>query len=194
MRKRRVKVRKHKRRLKSGGTTIVKKHSRKLKQSEDIWEISPHYPMKKHRKMEKIKTPKFKSPVEKYDYMWSNSKCTANCQAIYLPRNAILIRIEDQELKNIFGEEIYLLFERIWKSKIYRKYAHGSVYETISIGRLKHLLRKEVDPRILDKIKISTLDNIDNSSLKKNDLLLSRVGSKRSVGKPFLIQQDYEDT
>jgi hypothetical protein len=106
-------------------------------------------------------------------------------------RNLLKLLDKKEAIDERIAKMLYAILDILWKSERTKHYAHGTLQLSLNKRTLKNLLKEKVSPDLLEKIEISILDNIDNSTLKKNDLLLSRVGSERSVGKPFLILENY---
>ena len=140
--------------------------------------------------MKEIKTPPFDSPNWRSRFKRGNNKCDCSCSATSLPRNAIMIRLKPgvpEEVTTELTKKVYDLVTDMWKGGLFARESQGSCQDFITIARLK-----EMDPfkRIGKSITISTIDNLDNKSLRKGDILLSRIGSKKSIGKPFIIKEE----
>ncbi len=149
--------------------------------TEDYWKHvgrGSYAKYSKWRDMSKIKQPKFKAPFEITSFMRGNSSCDCRCEAKMLPRNTILV-------ESPTPERTYEALKNAWRRNKFGWLAHGSCQIAISKGLLKAPFSEVKE--ILRPTKLKCFDNIDNTKLKEGDILLTRIGSQRSVGKPHLI-------
>lgn len=148
---------------------------------EDIWNYvgrGSYAKYSKWRDMDKVKQPNFQSPTSFYRHMRGNNECVEMCRAKHLPRNAILVE-SDLPLK------VYSELVEHWEKGHLGFIAHGTCQLAITKGMLKAPYSKMKD--LLRDTKLTCIDNVDNTKLKSGDILLTQVGSERSVGKPHLI-------
>lgn len=154
------------------------------KDIEGIWYHFPepvlHGNISKIRVMEKLKTPNFKTPMQVKKFMQGNQECKCVCNTKYLPRNAILIRPRDV----VKAEPIYELMVKAWRLGRMKFLSHGSCQMFLNTSEMKREFHY-----VLQYANISCVDNIDNSTLKPGDVLLTRHGEEL-VGKPHLILEE----
>jgi len=135
---------------------------------------------KNYRNINSIKTPSFDAPVEHRRFMRGNTECNCICSTKHLPRNAILIRAKNKKLQT---DKLYDILINAWKK---------GAFDFIKIGTCQQFIRSNEIKSILKPVKnhfiISCVDNVDNRILLPGDILLSRIGTGRSVGKPHLIK------
>ena len=117
----------------------------------------------------------FKAPEQYLTFNRGKTKCDCECQTATLPRNAILFRLYRKDS----AEDYYNILVDLWRRGFFKQLSHGTCQELIKVQDLKNLR--------LFKTQVRCLDNIDRKLLKTGDILLSRIGSKRSIGKPHLI-------
>lgn len=100
-----------------------------------------------------------------------------------------LAKIEaDQETRS---RALYEIMVNLWESgNLQHRCAFGTCQLSINTRHLKSELKRTWGLRELEKeLNIKSLDNKDCTKLEAGDVLLTRIGSKRSVGKPYLIKK-----
>lgn len=118
----------------------------------------------------------FETPVQHERFSQGNMHCNCMCYGDELPRNAILIQVKNKDN----AKPVYDNVVTLWQNGHFNRMKLGTCQTFIRTREIA----KEIDPHIAN---ISCIDNIDNTTLKSGDILINRVESKRSVGKPFYI-------
>lgn len=145
---------------------------------------------KTYRNMDEIETPEFRAPTYQRTFMRGNNECDCNCHTKLLPRNVLLIRPKRQNEK--LSENLYELFEHAWNRGELQRLSGGSCQTAIRKDTIKRIFgeflsSQDLVQNLLNNTTIKCVDNKDNSELQKGDIVLERVGSNKSVGKPHLI-------
>lgn len=114
-------------------------------------------------------------------------KCDCTCVSTDLPRNAILIRPHKKDQK--ISEAIYKMLNFNFQRGGTYQFAAGTCQLSIRAGDVVNMLGVTLPKakNLLNLAKIQCMDNKDNTEPKIGDILLSRVGTSESIGKPFLI-------
>lgn len=132
--------------------------------------------------MSTVEKPDFEAPPELCKFMRGNAECSCICSVKHLPRNAILIR---PKKKDVPVKKMYNWLVKAWRQGRFRYISMGTCQQQIRKGEIK----SDMIARQMHKYyTISCVDNVDNHILREGDILLSRIGSEKSIGKPHLIK------
>jgi hypothetical protein len=97
--------------------------------------------------------------------------------------NLILIRLTDQAKEILYPPYVYYALEHLWRRGYFYKYSLGTLQQYIRLEDVKNI-------QIGEKYKLSDLAEVkilDDTPLMENDILLMRVGNKKTVGRPFWV-------
>jgi len=152
-----------------------------LTPDKDIWNYvrqGSYAGYSKWRDMDKIVQPNFTAPMSINFHARGNMECAEICKPKRLPRNAILVKANEPV-------KMYAELDRHWEKGHLGFLAHGTCQLAITKGMLKAPYSKVRD--LLRDATLKCIDNVDNTTLEVGDILLTRIGTKKSVGKPHLI-------
>jgi hypothetical protein len=97
--------------------------------------------------------------------------------------NLILVRLTDQAKEILYPPYLYYALENLWRQGYFYKYSQGTLQQYIKLEDVKNI-------QIGERYKLSDLAEVkilDDTPLMENDILIMRVGSKKTVGRPFWV-------
>jgi hypothetical protein len=100
------------------------------------------------------------------------------------PENLILVRLTDEGRRIVLPEYLYYVLEYIWLSGAWRRVARGTLQKYITVDDVKSISIGEAY-RLGDIAEVSILGD---KELRPGDILVLRVGSADTVGKPYIVK------
>jgi hypothetical protein len=97
--------------------------------------------------------------------------------------NLILVRLTDQAKEILYPPYLYYALENLWRQGYFYKYSQGTLQQYIKLEDVKNI-------QIGERYKLSDLAEVkilDDIPIEENDILIMRVGSKSTVGRPFWV-------